>query len=395
MFTVQLLLNFEYTAECSSVGVSGNDDIWVYVNSHLVVNLGGTGQGQQTVDLAATGAGLQAGGKYSMNVFLANRLGTASNAVSKFAFTSNCETLTSWVPPNAKCPSPTGPPDTSTPTASPADSGNTLTAARPTAAPAAVPAPGEAPTATGQPSGTAAPGATPAPTPTSQDRNLTTSGPTAAPVEAPTQQPAGTPTATAAPAATPTLRPSAATAAPGVTPAPTPTSRPSTAAPGAPTASAPCRRERPGLAIATWCNRPSTTTLPIATTPDLVVEAPSERAISYNRDNLRALRRGILRDRCSSDAYALRFTGWFQATSNGTYTIVLQAGGSSAILMFDGSQQLLLRGEPLPTTLLCQGQEVVTSMQQMFAAGCKVSQESQKRWSRSSFSNGGIKTCLN
>jgi hypothetical protein len=187
------------------------------------------------------------------------------------------------------------------------------------------------------------PGATPAPTPTSQDRNLTTAEPTAAPAEAPTQQPTGAPTATAAPAAAP---------APGATP----TSPPSTAAPGAPTASTPCRRERPGLVIATWCNRPSTTTLPIATTPDLVVEAPSERAISYNRDNLRALRHGILRDRCSSDAYALRFTGWFQATSNGTYTIVLQAGGSSAILMFDGSQQLL-QGEPLLSTLLCQAQD--------------------------------------
>ena len=237
-FTVQMQTRFIFDKAGATISLSGNDDAWLFVNKHLALDLGGIGDksGAVVLDTAkAAEFGLVLGEEYSLSVFTANRYGMNS----RLTFSTELETLASWVPPNVNCPAgqPPTPPSPS---------------AEPGVPPAEVPPSQETREGHPPPAPTAEPGMPPAATPSAEPDTM----PPAAPADEPGMPPAATPSAEPG-----TMPPAAPTAEPDMPPAATPPSQetregqppPATPAePGMPPAEAPpAAGDQPPAAVQT------------------------------------------------------------------------------------------------------------------------------------------------
>jgi len=86
-FTYEIHTEFTYTDpaerdEAMIFSFTGDDDVWVYINGTLAVDIGGVhGQSQRSVNLdsAAEELGLEPGGTYTLDFFFAERHTTESN----------------------------------------------------------------------------------------------------------------------------------------------------------------------------------------------------------------------------------------------------------------------------------------------------------------------------
>jgi len=80
-FTTEIHTTFEYHSG-ESLTFRGDDDVWLFINGHLAIDLGGLHQPQaRTVDLdqRAAALGIKPGGTYEMDIFQAERHTTLSN----------------------------------------------------------------------------------------------------------------------------------------------------------------------------------------------------------------------------------------------------------------------------------------------------------------------------
>jgi fibro-slime domain-containing protein len=87
LFTTEIHLNFQYVAG-QSFSFRGDDDLWIFVNGRLALDLGSLHSVEAgTIDFDAQAAelGIEPGGSYSMDIFHAERHTTASN----FRFETN------------------------------------------------------------------------------------------------------------------------------------------------------------------------------------------------------------------------------------------------------------------------------------------------------------------
>lgn len=87
-------LNHRYNSTNQTFRFTGDDDVWVFINKRLAVDLGGTHgplSGSVNVDNIASSFNLSMGNQYQLDIFQAERHTTGSN----FGISTNINTLTS------------------------------------------------------------------------------------------------------------------------------------------------------------------------------------------------------------------------------------------------------------------------------------------------------------
>jgi fibro-slime domain-containing protein len=94
-FTTQIDTTFTYLAgQQQNFTITGDDDIWVFINNTLAIDMGGIhGASQSGITLDANEAlilGLTPGGVYDLDIFQANRTGTGFQA-SDFSFSTSID----------------------------------------------------------------------------------------------------------------------------------------------------------------------------------------------------------------------------------------------------------------------------------------------------------------
>jgi fibro-slime domain-containing protein len=95
-FTTATSLNFTYSGPSQYFAAGGADDLWIFVNGRLALDLGGTSSKQGSVQLDAAAAerfALVGGANASLAVFTANR---AQNSSSALRLATNIDSLASW-----------------------------------------------------------------------------------------------------------------------------------------------------------------------------------------------------------------------------------------------------------------------------------------------------------
>jgi fibro-slime domain-containing protein len=98
-FTFELHTVFDYVAG-TSFGFTGDDDVWVYINGELVIDLGGV-HGAESASVALDTLGLTVGQTYDLDLFFAERHTSASS----FAITTSLN-LQTPPPPTGDVPEP-------------------------------------------------------------------------------------------------------------------------------------------------------------------------------------------------------------------------------------------------------------------------------------------------